>query len=310
MNRRTMLKSVAAAGLVGTGLTGSASATGDDWHELTLCASGDETFSYHVEFSHGVKRGGTYQSDEGDEVSKMSVHGAVSDERCDSFLFKGEIEDYDLDGPGTVEVNGKVVEDTSGDDEKDDEDDEKDGETKEVTFCAAGDDTFSYRVEVTGEMMRGGTYQSDDGDEVGDDYAEGATAEGRCDSFLWTGKVKDLKVDGRGVVKVDGEIVEDTREDDEKDDEDDGDDGELDKEVIVSSPGTDEQMNYVIEVTGGLEKLEPNEDGGAAVDNVSESGGRIRVEGTVGSGDDRFAFSGDLIEVEVPDAVQIEVRDR
>jgi len=305
-----MLKSVAAAGFVGTGLTGSASATATDWHELTLCASGDETFSYHVEFSHGVKRGGTYQSDEGDEVSKMSVRGAASEERCDSFLFKGKIEDYDLDGPGTVEVNGTVVEDTSGDDE----DDEDDAETKEVTFCSAEDDTFSYRVEVTGEMMRGGTYQSDDGDEVGDDYADGAAAEGRCDSFLWTGEVEDLKVDGRGVVKVDGEIVEDTREDgdDEKDEEDgdDGGDGELDKEVIVSSPGTDEQMNYVIEVTGGLKKLEPNEDGGAAVDNVSESGGRVRVEGTVGSGDDRFAFSGDLIEVDVPDAVQIEVRDR
>jgi hypothetical protein len=291
-----MLKSVAAAGLVGTGLTGTASAT--DWHELTLCATGSETFSYHVEVSHGAKRGGTHQSDDGDHVSDVSVRGAASEERCDSFLFKGEITDYELDGPGKVLVDGKVVEDTSKDGH-----DDKDDEEREVTFCAAEDGKLSYRVEVSGEMMRGGTHQSDDGDEVGDDYADGAAAEGRCDSFRWTGEVESLKLDGHGVVKVDGKVIRDTRDED-------GGDGELDKVVVVSSPGTDEQMNYVLEVTGGLEKLEPNEDGGAAVDNVSESGGRIRVEGTVGSGDDKFAFSGDLIEIDVPDGVQIAVRNR
>lgn len=299
-----MLKSVAAAGLLGSGLTGSASATGTDWHELTLCASGDETFSYHVTFSHGVERGGTYQSDSDDEVSEMSVRGAVSEERCDSFLFKGEIEEYDLDGPGTLEVNGTVVEDTSEDDGKDDDGEKGDDETKEVTFCAAEESVFSYRVEVSGEMMRGGTYESDSYDEVGDDYADGAVAEGRCDSFLWTGEVEDLQIDGRGIVKVDGEVVEDTRDHDEREET-----GNLDKVVTVSSPDTDEQMNYVIEVTGSLEKLEPDEDSGGAVDNVSDYGGRVRVEGTVGSGDDKFAFSGHLVEVEVPDGIVVEVTD-
>jgi hypothetical protein len=38
--------------------------------------------------------------------------------------------------------------------------------------------------------------------------------------------------------------------------------------------------------------------------------GNVRVEGTVGEGDDRFAFSGDLVEVDVPDAAQIELSGR
>ncbi|WP_135853458.1 hypothetical protein [Halorussus salinus] len=100
----------------------------------------------------------------------------------------------------------------------------------------------------------------------------------------------------------------DDQQDDEEDDQ--AQDGPLPKVAVVSSPGTDEQMNYVFEVTGDLENLEPDEDGGAAVDLISETDGRVRVEGTVGTGDDRFAFSGDLVEVDVPDAVQIEISER
>ncbi|UPV76304.1 hypothetical protein M0R89_19260 (plasmid) [Halorussus limi] len=303
MNRRTMLKNAAAAGLVGAGLTGTASAA--EWTEMTLCASGSETFSYRVEVSGAVKRGGTYQSDSWDEVGDDYVEGAVSQKRCDSFLFQGEITSHELEGPGQLKVDGEVVAESSGD--GGDVGDEK----REVTFCAAGDETFSYRVEVTGELMRGGSYQSDSSDEVGDDYAEGATAGGRCDSFIWTGEIADLQVDGPGTVKVDGEVVEDTTGNgDGSDGGDSGDGGSLPKMVTISSPDTDEQMNYVIEVTGDFRKLEPNEDGGAAVDLVSQAGDRVRVNGTVGKGNDKFAFSGDLIEVDIPSGVVVEVTDR
>ncbi|WP_128477047.1 hypothetical protein [Halorussus pelagicus] len=94
------------------------------------------------------------------------------------------------------------------------------------------------------------------------------------------------------------------------DEEDDAEGGELPYEVIVSTTGTAGRMNYVIEVTGDLEKLEPDEDSGAAVDLVEEVDGRVRVNGTVGSGDDRFAFSGELMETDVPDGVQVEVIER
>jgi hypothetical protein len=89
-----------------------------------------------------------------------------------------------------------------------------------------------------------------------------------------------------------------------------GDERRLSKEITVSAPGPDELFDYVFEVTGGLEKLEPDEDTGPAVDEVIRRGDRVRVEGTVGGGDDRFAFSGDLIEVDVPPAVQLEIRSR
>lgn len=86
--------------------------------------------------------------------------------------------------------------------------------------------------------------------------------------------------------------------------------GRLPKELIVSSPGTDELLEYTFEVTGDLIKLEPGEDSGPAVDEVTETNGRVRVEGAVSTGDDRFAFSGDLIEIDVPPQVQLEVQER
>lgn len=90
----------------------------------------------------------------------------------------------------------------------------------------------------------------------------------------------------------------------------DADQSTLPKEAIVSTPDTDEYYDYVFEVTGELEKLEPNEDRRHAVDDVVDTGDGVRVEGAVGTGDDRFAFSGDLIEVDVPPEVRIEIRAR
>lgn len=90
----------------------------------------------------------------------------------------------------------------------------------------------------------------------------------------------------------------------------------LSQEVVVahqdpgSVAGPDDYVDYVFEVTGDLEELEPDEDSGVAVDEVIEQGDRVRVEGTVGTGDDRFAFSGELIEVDIPSNVTLEVTDR
>jgi hypothetical protein len=84
----------------------------------------------------------------------------------------------------------------------------------------------------------------------------------------------------------------------------------LPKEVVVSSPGIDSQRSYVFEVTGGLEKLEPDEDSGSARDDVIDRGDSVRVEGVVGTGDDRFAFSGDLVRFDVPSEIQLDVSHR
>jgi hypothetical protein len=89
----------------------------------------------------------------------------------------------------------------------------------------------------------------------------------------------------------------------------DVDTGRLPKEVIVTSEG-DAFREYVFEVTGDLEKLEPDEDSGRARDEVIDTGDRVRVEGAVGTGDDRFAFSEQLIEVDVPSGVILEIKER
>lgn len=125
-----------------------------------------------------------------------------------------------------------------------------------------------------------------------------------------------------GVETGDGRMYENPNDcrgaaDDADDDDgaDDGGDG-LSQVAIVAhrDPGSvtspDDYVDYVFEVTGDLEELEPDEDSGVAVDEISDRGDRVRVTGAVGTGDDRFAFSGELVEVDVPSAVTIEIRNR
>lgn len=112
MNRRTLLRTTALAGLAGVGVTGTANASASEWNEITFCA-GDDTFIYRFEATGEVKRGGAHQSDPYDEVDGSVVSGAVDDRRCDSFLFTGDVEDLKLSGPGKVTINGEPVEDTT-----------------------------------------------------------------------------------------------------------------------------------------------------------------------------------------------------
>lgn len=83
----------------------------------------------------------------------------------------------------------------------------------------------------------------------------------------------------------------------------------LSKKVVVSHPDResvnrpDEYERYAFEVDGNLEELEPNEDTDHAVDGVTRADGTVRVEGSVGTGDDQFAFSGDLTEIDTSDVV-------
>lgn len=183
---------------------------------------------------------------------------------------------------------------------------------REITFTSAGDEVFEYWLEVSGEVKRGGTYQSDDWDEVGENTVHGKTSRSRSDSYLLSGEITNLEVSGPGEVLLDGEVIEgETVEMDEQEAS-----GDLTKVAIVrlrdpeSVEGPDDYVDYVFEVTGDLEKLEPDEDRRFARDDVVERDGRMRVEGTVGTGDDRFAYSGDLVEVDIPDAVELVTTQR
>lgn len=113
IDRRSVLKGTAAAGLAGAGLAGNASA--QDGNEITFCAAGSETFSYFVRVSDSLWRGGTYESDQYDAVGDDFAEGATSEDRCDSYRFAGEVDELELDGPGQVFVNGELVRDTTSD---------------------------------------------------------------------------------------------------------------------------------------------------------------------------------------------------
>ncbi|PSP56745.1 hypothetical protein BRC82_01330 [Halobacteriales archaeon QS_1_67_19] len=85
---------------------------------------------------------------------------------------------------------------------------------------------------------------------------------------------------------------------------------DLSKEAIVRAPDTTDLQEYAFEVTGDLEYPERGEDSGDATEEIIDLGDRVRVEGAVSTGDDVFFFSGRLIEVDVPPAVEIETRQR
>lgn len=298
MDRRTMLKGAAAAGLLGTGVTGTATAAG--WREITFCATGNETFSYWVQVDGAVKRGGRYQSDRWDEVGDDYVEGAASEGRCDSFLIKGEIVDSELSGPGEVKVGGEAVEVTEP---------APDGEPKQVRFKSVSDAVFRYRVSVSGTLEREPNRDGYD-TQIDENTAKGAASGGGFDDWRFTGEITELELSGPGQVLIDGEVVRDTRTDAPEEDGDET-DGELPNVVIVSSPGLNEYRDYQFRVTGDLVKLEPNEDTGRARDEVIDLGDRgTRVRGSVRSGDDRFAYSGQLVREDVPEGVQLETRRR
>jgi hypothetical protein len=298
INRRTVLKGTA-AGLVGVGLAGTASA--DQWREIKFCATSSETFRYSIAVDGDVKRGDG--SDRWDEVGDNSIEGAVSKNRCDNFFIKGKIVDSELSGPGKVLVDGRVVEDLPTSDGGDDGDGQQ--RYKQVRFKSVSDEIFRYRVSVSGRLKREPNRDGFD-TQIDENSAKGASRGGQWDDWRFTGEVTELELSGPGKVLIDGQVVEDTTKDDGE---------QFPQEVIIDSPGDDTLRDYVFFVRGAnarLKKLEPNEDSGPAVDDVRRlDNGDIRVDGTVGSGDDRFAFNGTFEEGDpFPSKVRARISDR
>ncbi|MFC4447668.1 twin-arginine translocation signal domain-containing protein [Halorussus aquaticus] len=164
-----------------------------------------------------------------------------------------------------------------------------DDDQREITFCAAGEETFSYFVRVSGSLERGGTYESDEYDAVGDDFAEGAVSAERCDSFAFTGDVGNVKLNGPGKVFVDGDLLEDTTDDEET----------LPNKITIQ--GEDTRAEYKFRVSG---RVEPD-DSIESSDEVSDSA----VRGAVNSGSDVFRYSGAIAfdEADGPVTVTLDV---
>ncbi|WP_276298863.1 hypothetical protein [Halorussus lipolyticus] len=148
IDRRSVLKGTAVAGLAGAGLAGTASAAGEN--EITFCAVGSETFSYEVSVTGEVMRGGTYESDSYDEIlSESSARGAVSEGRCDSWLFTGDPESLELDGPGKVFVNGELFRDTTSGG------DTGGGQLPNRIRIEAKGERVAYKFRVSGRVEKG-----------------------------------------------------------------------------------------------------------------------------------------------------------
>lgn len=188
LDRRTVLKGTAAAGLAGAGLSGSASASG--WNEITFCAVSYDVFEYHFEVDGQVKRGGTYESDRWDDVGEDFVSGAVSKERCDSFLFTGDVETLRLDGPGKVLINGTMVRDTTKPD------------LSNTITIEAGNRDVDYKFRVSGQVEPGP--KADPGEDViSDNVVRGALAAGGIDNFRYSGAIAFDEATGPVTVTLD-----------------------------------------------------------------------------------------------------------
>ncbi|WP_135823897.1 hypothetical protein [Halorussus ruber] len=194
LDRRSVLKGTAAAGLAGAGLSGAASA--ESGNEITFCAAGDETFSYFVRVSDSLWRGGTYESDEYDAVGDDFAEGAVSEERCDSFLYSGEVDELKLDGKGKVFVNGDLVRDTTSDD------DEKDEDLPNRIRIEAKGERVAYKFRVSGRVEKGPEAGTLGVDTIEDNVVRGkvgGTIEGNedpVDDYRYSGAIAFDSTDG------------------------------------------------------------------------------------------------------------------
>lgn len=188
LDRRTILKGTAAAGLAGGSLTGTASAS--SYREITFKSVSNEVFDYHFEVSGEVKRGGTYQSDSYDEVGPNFVNGNCAEGRGDSFLFSGDLETLRLKGPGKVFVEGELIEDTT-----------KPDLSNEITIEAEGP-SVDYEFQVSGQVERGEFANTSDRI-LDSNVVRGSVGGGGKDSFRYSGAIAFKEADGPLTVSLD-----------------------------------------------------------------------------------------------------------
>jgi len=153
-----------------------------------------------------------------------------------------------------------------------------------VTFRSAGDETFRYRIRVSGEIRRGGPFESDSGDKFIDKRTvEGAASEGRSDSFRFSGKIRELDLSGPGKVFVNGDLIRDNTR-------------RLPNRVEIESKGRD--ASYKFRVSGRVAK-------GDDADSEDRIDGNV-VRGAVGGGGrDDYRYSGAIAFESTDDPVTV-----
>lgn len=157
---------------------------------------------------------------------------------------------------------------------------------REIILRAAESGTVEYSFRVTGTVEPGPT--ADDRDAVlGGTAVRGEVFDGREDSFLFTGELLNLRLDGPGRAFVDGELVRDTTAD-------------LPNEVVVRAG--EQAVAYTFRVDGQVEKGGRTESRDEVLDGKT-------VRGSVGAGNvDTYRYSGSITFEETDAPLTVELR--
>jgi hypothetical protein len=161
-------------------------------------------------------------------------------------------------------------------------------------------------VANTAEAIRNArfTLSLDSVTEGGKEVVANFETSGTLEELLAALKGEDVKKDRKD--RADDEDDDVDEDDDDVDEDDDEEQAATGDRIIEVTSATGNQIDYSFRVTGTLEQADPEPDTGRAVDEITEVDGGFRVDGTVGSGVDRFRVSGELIEINVPENVNIE----
>lgn len=189
IDRRSLLKGTAAAGVAGTGFAGTASA----WdNEIAFCAAGEAAFNYSVRVSGRLKPGGRFATEAGDEVGRDFANGVTSNEGCDSYVFTGKVEQLQLSGPGKVFVNGNLVRDTT---------ERKPPKLPNAITVRAQGETVDYKFRVSGRVVP--TETARDGDRVDGNVVRGTVGGKSEDTYRYSGAIAFDTADGPLTVTLD-----------------------------------------------------------------------------------------------------------
>lgn len=185
IDRRTLLKGTAAAGVAGSALSGSASA---HENEILFRSVSDERFEYQVTVTGGIERG-DWTEPGLDKVGKNTAKGWASGGGGDDFLFSGKIKDLDLEGPGKVFVNGDLIRDTTQKEKK------RKKKLPNTITIEGQDRDVNYKFRVGGRVEKGD--DADSGDRILDsDVVRGAVVEQGTDNFHYSGSLVFDSADG------------------------------------------------------------------------------------------------------------------
>ncbi|WP_435079109.1 hypothetical protein [Halococcus sp. AFM35] len=225
----------------------------------------DERFSYTFSVSGDLEKstanGATI--DDNDTISGNTATGQGGDGGIDSYVFSGELTNFDLDGEANITLDGEPA---------------RVGQRPDHVLSIEGtDERFSYTFSVGDDLEKSTSNGAtiDDNDTITDYAATGQGGDGGIDSYAFSGSLESFALDGEANVTLDGEPARVGQRPDH----------------VLSIEGTDERFSYTFSVSGDLEKSTAN---GATIDD-NDTLTDYAATGQGGDGGiDSYVFSGDL----------------